>query len=463
MDKLKFNGELVIYKKKHDFEFDGKQLKITLKDKEEADQLLYTKDANGAFLFCGGNAFPSEYIKGTIYPSKKEVIFNIQREDYSCSDFMFASEIKYIYVSVYRYIIISNLLNKSNKTVLSYKSKHFHHFLGLIPRYKAANNNRTNSILDVSINSDVINYQKVFFNYRKVKYEIEPNCSYRYGVGEFNFIPELTIKTSKKYNLKELMVLYRKICNMVKFLFLRTNIYPNEFVAYTDNKEYKIYEREWDIFKEKDENLKKPDIYDSVLWSIIYKNGKNIFIDFLNDTNDDLIFNLYKNKQERYAFDRNAISSDAAEFEHIFNIVFPKYKITSKKKQREYNEVRDTINNLYLTSSGKKKEIYSRLLKDVDRASLKDKILFSLNKYKNILNSIGFLKRHIHDYNEIADICSSVRNDIDHGNEGIIIDKNKCEYLIYMRVLIYIMYYKKWGFSNKEVSSIISSLFSYMH
>lgn len=458
MDKIIVSGKLIVYKKEHSFDFDGKQLRIKLYDDEESRRLLYTKYSNGGYGFSGGNPLPSEYISGIALPENKRIVFKVQTENYGISNIIMVNDITDIYVNVYRYMFIDKSYKKNTKTTLSYKSSYFHHFLNLIPNYKL---NQTDSLIaNIEINKKIIEEQEAKFYINKIEYSIKPNCSYTCGIGKFVFMPELTLSTTGDIDIDEIWKLYDTFCKTIRFIFLRNNIYPDEFEVVDKHTKYLIYEREWDFDKEKDEDFNKPNIFHSARWFRIYENFGNIFNYFYSNKGNNILSSLFSNKKERYVYSKHLISSDAAAFEHIFDELYPNFNCHSEKTKVAINEVKTEINEILSNCKGKKREIYKGLLKQVDHVLLKNKLSYAFKEYKQCFEKYNGIGKRKVNYNEIAEICSKYRNDIDHGNDGIILDNNICEKLVYMRLIYIVLYYHSFGVDNSTISEVIYDLFS---
>lgn len=460
MDKIKFSGKIIILEKENKFDFDGKQLKIQLYDREEAESLLYSKDKNGALCFCGGNPIPSEYISGVVLPENKRIVFKIQTENYGITNVILLNGLTDIYINVYRYMIIEDTHSKSKETTLSYQSLYFHHFLGLIPNYNMIIDKNNNAIANVEVCKEIIQKQKSKFSINNNEYVISPNYSYTCGVGKFVFMPQLTLKTRNNLSIDEIWKMYDVFCRVIRFLFLRNNIYPDKFIIQNTKATYTIYEREWEYEIEEDENLNRPNVFHSVRWARVYKNIGNIFNYFYSNKGDNILSSLYDSKKERYLYSKKLISSDAATFEHIFDEMYPNFTVHSEKGNEKFEEVKVELENLLKNSSGKKRKIYKKVIKGLNHVQLKDKLLFSLNEYHSAFQKYNSIGRKNTSNEEIADVCAKYRNDIDHGNDGVIIDKIACEKLVYMRLLIVVLYYSVFGINKEQISEILCDLFA---
>lgn len=460
MDKPKFSGEITILKKSHKFVFDGKQLKVELYDEDEAHELLYDKCSNGIYSFSGRKQLPSETISGVIKPCNKKIVFIIHTKNYYINNnSIFSSQGTDIYINVYRYIICEYSPINNNKTTIIYNSSHFHHFLSLIPIYKINDNDDDNVLAEIEVKNKNSLKQKSTFSINGLEYCIQPGYHYECGIGVFKFDPYLVLETNAKLDINEIWKIYDTLCNVIKFLFLRSNIYPDSFVVNSGEKKYSIYEREWDIVKEKEEELNQSFVFNSARWFRIYKNFGNIFEYFYLGKGEHILGSLYNNIEERFVYSKPLVSSDAAAFEHIFDELFIDYTNHSDEGNRIREVIKKEIEKLMEDSSGNKKKKYKEIIRGLKHVPFKDKLFHALNKYEKVLKEIN--REYNRDFNikEISEKCSEYRNSIDHGNDGVIMDDDSVQKLTYMRMITFVLYYHLFEVSGDDISGIIRDLF----
>ena len=60
---------------------------------------------------------------------------------------------------------------------------------------------------------------------------------------------------------------------------------------------------------------------------------------------------------------------------------------------------------------------------------------------------------------DIADRCSNVRHDIDHGNPAAKLDDVTVASAIFIRCVTYVMYLKRWGLDDAAISEELLNLY----
>lgn len=115
------------------------------------------------------------------------------------------------------------------------------------------------------------------------------------------------------------------------------------------------------------------------------------------------------------------------------------------------------------TSTGKKKDIFKRLLKLINSDPLSEKIKKSAEDFADIIGCFG---EHLYkinnakmNYSEMEKRLADQRNDFAHGNIDIDINGLSLLDLMFMEFLIYAMQLKKFEIDDLSIRQSINDLF----
>ena len=460
MSNNRFGGVVPFFGKEHVFDFDGKILSIHLYDGETAQNVFFEHIEEGVYVLGKNKRLPFSHIKGVIYPDNKTVTFSIDPDNYWRNNPLLLNGVCDIYINVIRYTIIENNEPTVKGTRISCSSKHFYKFLDLVPNYiRDLTTNNTDTLAEIKTNYSRVKDLSAKFTIKGIEYQISPNYLITWGKGVFEFVPFLLIESNETMCDEEIENMYDYMTKFLHFLYLRTNIYFDSFVAKTGNKKIEVFERQRDLIQEREDNLKDQLDIGHPIWEDIYTVFGEIINDFYTQGESITRF-LYEDKKSRFIFSLPSTSLDCAAFERIYDLVFKDIEIRSEESQLIYNEIHTELQDKISISTNRKKRIYKHLDKIVDTLRLEDKIKVAFERYNACFNE--FEKKHIRskEYSEIASICSKVRNDIDHGNDDLQFDNDTAECLLYLRALIVTMYYSKWGCTDDKVARIIDDVFS---
>lgn len=454
MRAVVFRGKINILDSNYIFDYDGQNLVVHLYDQEMAQKLLLTKLQNGCYAESINKKLPFEILSGVILPNNTKVVFKIDNRNYYYDSPLFINPGN-LYIPIYRYMIVEKSNYKNTGTRMCYRSSYMQKLFGLnIFSRKDANNNivMTNNFEHIK---DILGkYSK-----NKIKYEIKPDYSCKTG-SVFEIKPQLLIKVNRKINPNKIFDIYEKICNIIQILFIRNNIYPNEFIAESKGIKYSICERDWDIYKEKDENMNFSSNIESPLWEDINNNLDKLIDNILGDSNKTYLAFIYNKKSARYEFSTATISSDSAMFENVFNKVYPEFQKHKCKNTEKYGRVHKYLKRQIKRNTGKIKSIYEDLDKYLDHARLEDKIRYALNDYSQ---RILYIRRKANNYENIRKIsktCADYRNQVDHGFISFEFDEEIAEAFFVYRALILAMIYNSWGMDDKTISKTLSNVLS---
>lgn len=154
-----------------------------------------------------------------------------------------------------------------------------------------------------------------------------------------------------------------------------------------------------------------------------------------------------------------SISKDSAAFESEFDSVFTEGVPHGEKSREIEDEIIQKITMLKEQSTGKKKKIYGRLIKHVHAESLCDKMMYALKQYSGCVDKIKqrFAPKLTNEY--IAEVCSGIRNDVDHGNKISEISQDSVSGFIVIRALVYAIQLRKVGMDDESINICTNNLF----
>ena len=340
---------------------------------------------------------------------------------------------------------------------LRFESQQIHKFLGLIPKYEISQDMSKDLCGTIKCSTETTKYvSRGIIDGAEIS--ITPAYRCNWSETSFDFFPQLLISISLIKDEKHLLSMYDAIKKFIKYAFMRMDIEPGSFLIKIENN---MSGEICSINNIKDANEKEDcnDIFRGFIpWKILYKHA----IDILGKIylNDWYLDNLPRNKIERTAISDITISKDAAAFENEFSKCFPQGLPThSEKRIVAENEVEKEILPLYESAQGKKRKIYKGFISHIRNDALADKIEYCLNENEKC---IEWVKTKIADelsYEEIADKCVSVRNDIDHGNKKINKDDDIVKAYIILRGLIYAMQLKRMGYETEEINASVKCLY----
>ena len=340
---------------------------------------------------------------------------------------------------------------------LSYKSLKLHRFLGLIPKYDISADCSKGLCGKITCNTETTNLVS-HSEIDGIDIAIKPSFNCSWGGARFKFTPELLFKLSSIPDENTLLKIYHSSLSLLKYAFMRNDIIPDSFSFQTENgikgEIHSPYLEQKDFEPEDCNSMWR----DSIPWAVFYKHAIDVLRLIVND--DWYLDNLPQNYDERLWVSDIVISKEAAAFEHEFSKSYPDgLPIHSEKRIQAENDVEAQIRPLFDSSSGKKREIYKGFLSHIRNDALGDKIEYCFDQNQN---RIIWLKSKIaKDLNaeQLANICVSIRNDIDHGDKMLTINTDVARAYSMLRALVYAMQLNRIGFDDSDIDLAITNLY----
>jgi len=288
-----------------------------------------------------------------------------------------------------------------------------------------------------------------------IEYHLYPTYKIHWQGPEFDFTPGLSLRFSGKCQEKQLMELSNTLIRFIQYSFMRINIYPDEIEFNNTISKGNIFIPNYDL---KDEGKEKIDIYSDYLpWIPLYKVAGALFASIKNE--EIHLLHLPDEKIKRLWIDNVSISKDSAAFEAEFDRTYPEGVPYSEERKQMEKEVIDELTPLIEASKSKKKKIYKGFIKHVHAESLCDKMEFALFEYKDCISKLKIRFANELTFEEIAEACSGIRNDVDHGIKIEEINQNSAIGFALIRGLIYAIQLRRYGLKDDEINICTNMLF----
>jgi len=151
-------------------------------------------------------------------------------------------------------------------------------------------------------------------------------------------------------------------------------------------------------------------------------------------------------------------------FEGEHDRLNPNCPAPEQKKIDAQVAIKNELESLKKASTGKdRKEIYRRLISQIDHRPLNAEVAFSLKKHWDVLEP--FIK-HMYRINGIDDKISKIanrvcgqRNDFAHGNLTKPFDTDTISDILIIKYLVYVMQLSKHGIPKENIQGILKKLF----
>lgn len=457
MEKDKYcSGVILFMNANSPYTFDGKILSLFV-SKKVAQDLLLTEIKKGTYTIPKETKpLPTDRLEGTINGSTKQIVFFFDPRGYRYATNFINLEKTAILIPITRYEEVIYCTNQDTN-FLCYESDQFFRFLGMLPNYNAGQIGKTDSILKADVTCDFSMCNKTSsFSIDGCEIVLKPSCSYSWGGSKFSIVPSLLLIIDSNLTDDMIWKLYSSLQRLVQYSFYRMNIHPMQCFYETKKSKVTLYENHGE------EKLEGPEQIDeirgdSIPWSILYKHAGDIFKEIYDGTL--YLAHIGEDKTARNWASIYTITRDAPAFENSFDILYPNGFPHSQERITAETNATAKIAQLIETSSGKEKEIYKGFAKHVRMEALKDKMMYALSQFAGCL---GDIKRNVStqvDDETIANTCSGLRNEIDHGDkqEGITQQDASCFGIL--RALIYGMQLKHFGYEEEDITAAIRSLF----
>ena len=133
-------------------------------------------------------------------------------------------------------------------------------------------------------------------------------------------------------------------------------------------------------------------------------------------------------------------------FELTFKLIYGDKKEHSPSTKKINEELSALLESTKDNANRKKEKTIDFLIKQLDHVTLSVKMQIAIKGYKDCLIGVkNFLNIDKFSNVDIADRCSNVRYDIDHGNLTAKLDDITVASVIFIRCVTYATYLKRWG------------------
>ena len=338
---------------------------------------------------------------------------------------------------------------------LNIQSQLYKRILGISTHSKISNEDRLKKV-EINI-SGKYECLEINFKYKEQNVKIVSYASITTG-SSFKYIPTFYIEFEKKINKEELFNFIETFIDLLKFLHMRNNIYP-ELIKYSDG------EDEWEI-----RYILSPDYFveeakergffniGCIEWYSIIDNFQCIFDDFLNK--NIYLYYLDNKEKDRLWINPVKIFYYSAFFENTFSLVYGNKIIHSNKSQKIIDEITDLLEKSKNNHNNSYKDTCDYLIKQLDHQTLLTKIEKSLKdndlllaKSKRIFNLISKYSNK-----KIAEKISQIRNFIDHGDREAEINIEIAQCFTLFLLLTYSMLLKRWNINPELISEQLYNL-----
>lgn len=338
---------------------------------------------------------------------------------------------------------------------LNIQSQLYKRILGISTHSKISNEDRLKKV-EINI-SGKYECLETNFKYKEQNVKIVSYASITTG-SSFKYIPTFYIEFEKKINKEELFNFIETFIDLLKFLHMRNNIYP-ELIKYSDG------EDEWEI-----RYILSPDYFveeakewgffniGCIEWYSIIDNFQCIFDDFLNK--NIYLYYLDNKEKDRLWINPVKIFYYSEFFENTFSLVYGNKIIHSNKSQKIIDEITDLLEKSKNNHNNSYKDTCDYLIKQLDHQTLLTKIEKSLKdndlllaKSKRIFNLISKYSNK-----KIAEKISQIRNFIDHGDREAEINIEIAQCFTLFLLLTNSMLLKRWNINPELISEQLYNL-----
>lgn len=447
-DKMIY-GILAIGNKEFQFSYSDFKLVINLQNSVKS---IFSDNKDEVVFNFDKKPLPFEKLIGKNPENGNTLIFFFSKLNYQLNS-LFNSFGAYFNLTIYinRLIIYDRVSRGNNETnsklELFFYSEQFYRFLSMIPYFYSSGD----KTYTANFNYPSVGYKSTFY-IENHSISINPGNIINHQGTNLKIIPCLRIVADNS-EFSFVFKLFDTVISLLKFLFMRTDICPDNVEIYLQGMRGRILSSNAICEEYSEEDLNRPSRTDSIEWRYIYKNIGNLFN--LLYENSLYLEHIPRKLEDRFFFDKTSMSKIAAAFESEFSACYSNETCFSEKKNQAIEKVRKEINDKILTSSGRVKDIYKTLLKSVNHLPLSAKIECALDSNEatlvKIKEYIGCNLRN----EEIASICANYRNDIDHGNKIIDFKDGTGEAYVVLNCLIYSLQLKRAGCLEEEVNEML--------
>lgn len=445
-----FTGE-IIYKDFHGtFECDGRELVISLTQKDYVELLRVARrndQANGQSPSSTGE----EPLVG--FSEDRHVVFfprNIWRPTYSFLELSITMELD-------GYCLLPDDVSLETDAVILLKSTQMHRFLGLAGSFRQKT--RTDGTIGVvcACNINAV-LQKCAFSVDGTKITVSPNVE-RDGQ---KIRPSVRIQVEKPYDISMLYMFARAFISTLQFLFFRRDFYPDaitlQWIGSTLEGEIHIVHPP---FCAKDDAIDRG-LRDAMPWNIICPHFGKVFEAIYNGSL--FLDYLPENLLGRIAVSFISIYKDSASFESAYDQKKNDLGVkTDIKRQAVLDSVAAILEKDIKANEKDAPDVadeLNRIKKVLKGKTLHDRIFTALNHYDDCLAFFRALPGNAYDCHEIAKTCVKSRNSNSHGNLSRRTNPTVAFAFGVLRAVTLCMQLDVLGLTHEEIKNCIDSLFT---
>lgn len=450
MNNKEIKGTINIFDNTFYFSYLDFKLIINL---ESNINLFFSTDKTKKYFIIDHQPLVFDFLAGNNDENGSLINFYFSKSNYTIS-YTFNNFGTFFTLTIYvdRVIIFDHKCDTKG-TVLNFFSDQFYRFLSMKPSFKRT----AHGIFSVDFNYPSLRYETEF-EIEEHKITTRPGYMINYHGTILKMIPCLHIVTDST-DIDFIFKLYDTVLILLKFLFMRTDIFPNSVDIEMNGWDGEIFSSnvsEVDYVPEDYNTMSKTD---SIPWQLVYKKiGKIIALVYEKSI---YLNHIPKTLDERFSFNSASMSKIAAAFESEFTALYPDGIPLSKDKQQAIAKVTEKIQELIQQNKGKAKDIYKMLLKFIDHVTLANKIEYSLKDNNQGLLDIKKLIRCSMNNKKIASNCAKYRNDIDHGKKIDHYEDGIGKAFLILNCLIYAMQLRRSGYSPDEINIILPYFYNY--
>ncbi len=445
------NGELMFCEKKCYFTFENFELKIYCLNGEAKD--LFWENVNGV-LFERKKDIPFSRLEGQIFGHKQEtIIFYIYTHGYGYYGDLSKEKI-ILTINVSRYLVVHKKVSQNN--CIAFGSKQFHRFLNLVPVYNIAFDH-TSKIGEASYNRESVD-DKATLKYKNNNYIIHP-CPFISTDGiEIDFSPQLIVEMDKIIDEITFIEIADNLIIFFQIVFMRENVFPDTVLYYLYDKEIELFYNKGTKYINEEENLRSSLFQGNISWKAVAPVFQNIMDDIFNGIVSNKF--LGKDSQERTWYSYEKVSSCAAFFESVYDLIYGNIVKHKSSSQEAINTIKSALNSIRVDNNKTLNNKIDFLINQLEHVPLSSKIQKVFKDYEECLSVVkrDFKLTNYTD-DEIGLVCAKTRNDTDHGNNENKFDVYKATCFSYLNCSIYAMLMRRWGLDDQTISVQLHNLY----
>lgn len=273
--------------------------------------------------------------------------------------------------------------------------------------------------------------------------------------------PCLTLKCKNKISLFLLCRLAQNVTNLAQWLFFRTDFFFDSFILLAQENQ-----RVGELFLNTEHKAYKPEERDSIWrdsipWSLIYPYAGSLFTKLFN--NELFTDHIPKERNLRIYSSFEMIQKDSSAFEASFPESRKKYVELTPARRDASIKVHEILNREIKENERLEPEV-AQMLRDfvehIDAKTLRDKIFLQLVYYDDSLAALR--QKIVKDVSseEIAKVCSKMRNYTDHGDARRKVDPHIASCFGVLRALVVCQQLESLGMPHNEIGCAVNNLFS---